>query len=357
MGANRSLQVVEQEAIDFLRVLRDEGFYDSEDAFQKRLDQVQGEIKAGSVKGVIRQDHSYANLAGTWTQTHKELEFGIRRAWRNARKCIMRSHCEELELCDLRGVTSSAEMVTEMVKGVFVAFNGGNVQPTVFVFPPRNVNARGPMIWNHQVLEFAGYETDGGTILGDPASVELTKAVIDLGWQPPEPRGRWDLLPLVAMAEGDRPAMIELPAELRKLVNIRHPKYTTEFETLDLKWVAFPALTRLGFDIGGVQYTAAPFIGWYVCSSTFSSSSELTMQRFMDAEIGVRDLADSFRYNVLPDIIDALGLAHDKYNGDIEVFEDLPEYEKLSMLVCWFGSVGAVTVSNSMVPSQGPKRS
>ena len=55
--------------------------------------------------------------------------------------------------------------------------------------------------------------------------------------------------------------------------------------------------------------------------------------RFMDAEIGVRDLADSFRYNVLPDIIDALGLARDKLHGDIEAFEDLPEYEKLSMLV------------------------
>ena len=56
----------------------------------------------------------------------------------------------------------------------------------------------------------------------------------------------------------------------------------------------------------------------------------------MDAEIGVRDLADSFRYNVLPNIIDALGFTRDKLHGDIEVFEDLPEYEKLSMLVCKF---------------------
>ena len=56
----------------------------------------------------------------------------------------------------------------------------------------------------------------------------------------------------------------------------------------------------------------------------------------MDAEIGVRDLADSFRYNVLPDIIDTLGLAREKLHGDIEVFEDLPEYEKLSMLVSGF---------------------
>ena len=272
MGDNRSLQVVEQEATDFLQILRDEGFYGREEVFQNRLDQVQGEIKASSVKGFIREDHSYANVAGAWTQTHQELEFGIRRAWRNARKCIMRSHCEELTLCDLRGVKSSVEMVTELVKGVSVAFNGGNVQPTVFVFPPRNVNSRGPMIWNHQILQFAGYKIDGGAVLGDPMSLEITNAMIDLGWRPPEPRSRWDILPLVAMAEGDCPAMIELPADLRRLVNIRHPKYSTEFESLDMQWVAFPALTRLGFDIGGVQYTAAPFIGWYVGSFTYSSS-------------------------------------------------------------------------------------
>ena len=268
MGENRSLQAVEQEATEFLHVLREEGFFKSEEAFKNRLDQVQAEVQAGSVKGVIRQDHLYANIAGVWTQTHQELEFGIRRAWRNSRKCIMRSHCEELKLCDLRAVKSSVDMVTELVKGVSVAFSGGNIQPTVFVFPPRNINSRGPMIWNSQVLQFAGYKLDEGTVLGDPMSVEITNAMIDLGWQPPEPRSRWDILPLVAMAEGDLPAMIELPADLRKLVNIRHPRYSTEFERLDLKWVAFPALTRLGFDIGGVQYTAAPFIGWYACSST-----------------------------------------------------------------------------------------
>ena len=277
MGENRSLQVVEREAVEFLRVLREEGFYDSQDAFQNRLYQVKREIETGSTEGVVRDELSSAKVGGTWTQTYQELEFGIRRAWRNARKCIMRSHCEELKLCDLRKVTSSVAMVSELVKGVRDAFNGGNIQPTVFVFPPRTVNARGPMIWNHQVLQFAGYEIEGGVSLGDPMSVNLTNAMIDLGWQPPEPKGRWDLLPLVAMAEGDRPAMIELPAELRKLVNIRHPKYTTEFENLDLKWVAFPALTRMGFDVGGVQYTATPFIGWYVYSSTYLSSLELTV--------------------------------------------------------------------------------
>ena len=57
------------------------------------------------------------------------------------------------------------------------------------------------------------------------------------------------------------------------------------------------------------------------------------MRRFMDAEIGVRNLADSFRYNVLPDIVAALGLADGKIGVIAESFEDLPEYERLSMLV------------------------
>ena len=58
----------------------------------------------------------------------------------------MRPHCEELRLCGLRGVTSSAEIFIDLVGGFSDAFKGGNVQPTVSVLSPRNVNARGPMI-------------------------------------------------------------------------------------------------------------------------------------------------------------------------------------------------------------------
>ena len=64
------------------------------------------------------------------------------------------------------------------------------------------------MIWNNQILDFVGYEMEDGTILGDPTNVDLTNAVvavIDLGWMPPQPRSRWDLLPVVTMAEGDKP--------------------------------------------------------------------------------------------------------------------------------------------------------
>ncbi|KAL8722935.1 MAG: hypothetical protein Q9181_007392, partial [Wetmoreana brouardii] len=315
IGENRAIEVVEKEAEGFLQELYREHFFVNEEAFTTRLHDILLEIRTSAHNGIIREGKQHGMIGGNWQQTPAELEFGIRRAWRNARKCIMRSHCEELKLCDLRNVTSSAEMASELVRHMCEAFNGGNVLPTVFLFPPRKMNTRGPMIWNHQFLEFAGYEMDDGSILGDPMSAELTKAIIGLGWQPPNPKSRWDLLPLVVMADNDVPAMIKIPPELGNLVEIRHPRFKDRFDSLDLKWVAFPALTRLGFDIGGVQYTAAPFIGW-----------------FMDAEIGVRDLADSFRYNVLPDVAKTLGLLDGKVEDGVESLDDLPEYERLSIL-------------------------
>ncbi len=155
---------------------------------------------------------------------------------------------------------------------------------------------------------------EDGSVVGDPLNTELTEAFVELGWNPPSQdcRTRWDLLPLVIMGENDEPAMFELPDHLKQLVQIRHPRYETEFGQLDLRWVQFPALSRMGFDIGGVQYTAAPFIGW-----------------FMDAEIGVRDLADTFRYNALPEVARALKL----YDQPERELDELPEYERLAALV------------------------
>lgn len=141
------------------------------------------------------------------------------------------------------------------------------------------------------------------------------------------------------MAAGDEPVITEIPPSLFPLVNIEHPKYSLAFQKLGLKWVAAPVLSRLGFDIGGVQYTAAPFIGW-----------------FMDAEIGVRNLADAQRYNCLPDLIMKLGWASSK-----DGFEDLPEFERLALLskaqtelnyaVYWSFSQANITISDTLSAS------
>lgn len=54
------------------------------------------------------------------------------------------------------------------------------------------------------------------------------------------------------------------------------------FAELDLRWYAVPAVSSMMFDCGGLQFTAAPFNGWY-----------------MSTEIGARDLCDVNRYNLL----------------------------------------------------------
>ena len=179
---NRSLEIVCQEAEGFLRDLYDEDFFQSEAQFEARLQEVHAEILYGATGSIARENRLPTRLGGNWTQTPGELEFGIRRAWRNARKCIARNHAEELKLCDLRSVTTSVGMANELLRNAVEAFNEGRIEPTAFVFPPRTINSRGPMIWNNQFLDFAGYNMDDGTVLGDPSNVDLTTAIMELEW-------------------------------------------------------------------------------------------------------------------------------------------------------------------------------
>ncbi|PYH90281.1 nitric-oxide synthase [Aspergillus ellipticus CBS 707.79] len=328
VGENRPLDIVREEASGFLWQLWQDDIY-TESQYNERRAQVTLEIERSAKEKIVwNQGIKRVGKTSSWTQTREELRYGLRLAWRNSRKCIMRSRYQELDLCDLRHIHTSVGMVTTLLDAVTKAFNRGQITPTVFVFPPKSVDGNGPMFWNQQVLNFAAvsspcfnpskpevtdstqYELDDGSILGDPSNVQLTKDIIDLGWAPPSPKGRWDLLPLVAMAEDDAPALVELPDHLRRLISIEHPDYPG-IGQLDLKWYQFPALSRLGFDIGGVQY--------------------------MDAEIGVRNLADTFRFDSLPDVAKAVGFNVDSYRkrpeyANIRVMEDLPDYEQLRWL-------------------------
>ena len=316
VGRDRPLAEVKQEAEEFLRECRAQGIIASDLNLESRLLAAFSDIAQSTIQTQVTDanGNTFEGLAGgTWLQTAAELEYGIRAAWRNSRRCIMRSEHEGLALADLRKETTSRSMAHAIVKGMLKALNNGRIQPTTFVFPPRSPTQRGPMIWNSQILSFAGYRQEDGSVLGDPASIDLTDAIIELGWKPPEERSRWDVLPLVTMAENDDPYILELPGELRDTVRITHPRYQEQFRELDLQWVKAPALSRLGFDIGGVQYTATPFVGW-----------------FMDAEIGSRDLGDESRYNVFPAVIKALKLSDDPDTP----FEDLAGYKQLAAVVC-----------------------
>ena len=55
------------------------------------------------------------------------------------------------------------------------------------------------------------------------------------------------------------------------------------FKELGLKWYAMPAVANMNMEVGGLEYTGAPFNGWY-----------------MGTEVGARDLCDVHRYNILP---------------------------------------------------------
>ena len=68
VGENRALSIVEQEAEHYLQNLHVEGFFDSEDAFQSRLEEVLGEIWDGAVEAVIREDNTRGMVGGNWTQ-------------------------------------------------------------------------------------------------------------------------------------------------------------------------------------------------------------------------------------------------------------------------------------------------
>ncbi|KAK2598199.1 hypothetical protein QQS21_005676 [Conoideocrella luteorostrata] len=310
VGEDRDLREVIFEAIDFISQLSRDGLIKDNEAMRQRVDQALEEIHQTSVKISVEDSKLPRVVGGNWTQTIEELEHGMRLSWKHARKCIMRSEYSSLRLYDLRHVKSSAEMGRVLLDKLTEAFNGGDIHPSVFVFPAREPNKPGPMIWNTQLLAFAGYTQPDGSVLGDPGNVSITESIISLGWQPPAIRTRWDLLPLVTMADGDEPYITQIPPNSFPLVSIRHPNYPLGFDKLGLRWVPAPALSRLGFDIGGVQYTATPFIGW-----------------FMDAEIGVRNLADSFRYDSLPAVSSALQLLEPGQS-----FDDLPQEERLLVL-------------------------
>lgn len=54
------------------------------------------------------------------------------------------------------------------------------------------------------------------------------------------------------------------------------------FRELGLKWYALPAVANMLLEVGGLEFPACPFNGWY-----------------MGTEIGVRDFCDTQRYNIL----------------------------------------------------------
>lgn len=219
---------------------------------------------------------------GEYKHTFEELKHGARMAWRNSNRCIGRLFWESLHVFDQRELTTIEEVKEALFNHIRFATNQGRIKPVISIFNEKQVR-----IWNHQLIRYAGYESEEGTI-GDPDSIHFTKICKKLGWK--GEGGSYDLLPLVIEMNGNPPEFFNLPNEIIIEVPLRHPEFDW-FEELHLKWYAVPIISSMALEIGGISYAAAPFNGWY-----------------MGTEIGARNLADEDRYNMLPAVGKRMGL-------------------------------------------------
>ncbi|REK77173.1 nitric oxide synthase oxygenase [Paenibacillus paeoniae] len=245
----------------------------SEPDIRQRLDEISSQV----------QQH------GHYTHTAEELTHGAKLAWRNSNRCIGRLFWDNLSVLDARHVETTDAMAETIWQHIDAATNGGKIRPFITVFPASNGHtAHSPRIWNHQLIRYAGYESNDGTIIGDPASVSFTRLCQELGWQ--GAGTSHDILPLVLSIGSSEKKWYAIPKELALEVPLAHPDFPT-FEELGLRWYAVPFVSDMLLEIGGIRYTAAPFNGWY-----------------MGTEIGARNLADKDRYNKLPEVARVMGL-------------------------------------------------
>lgn len=227
------------------------------------------------------------DINGFYEHTYEELEHGAKMAWRNSNRCIGRLFWNSLHVIDKRKLQTEEEIAGSLLHHIEYATNKGKIKPTITIFRQQKKPNKQVRIWNHQLLRYAGYETNYG-ILGDPASILFTKKCQELGWK--GNGTQFDILPLVLQTGEEEPKWFSIPKEIVLEVPIHHPELL-EFNDVGLKWYATPLISDMRLEIGGIHYTAAPFNGWY-----------------METEIGARNLADPNRYNMLPKVASIMGL-------------------------------------------------
>lgn len=195
---------------------------------------------------------------------------------------------------DRRHVTRSADVFRELCAHLRAATNNGRIRSTITVFAPDAPTGPRVRVVNDQLVRYAGYRHGDGQVLGDPRYVGFTDLVTSLGWRRPEPPSRFDVLPWLVETATEGRILYEVPPAEVLEVPLHHPTFPW-FAGLGLRWHALPAISHMRLRIGGVDYSAAPFNGFY-----------------MAAEIATRNLADPDRYNQLPVIADMLGLDVEK---------------------------------------------
>jgi len=262
------------------------------DAAHAFLEQFHAETNpAYPLRRRLRRVRAEIERTGTYVHTGAEVEFGAKVAWRNAARCIGRLYWHGLHVRDRRAVHTPSAVADECAAHLRACTRGGRIRSTITVFAPDRPGQPGPRIINDQLVRYAGHRTSSGAIRGDAGQVELTEHALALGWQPPEPPGRFDVLPLLISAGGAAPEVHELPRNAVLEVPLTHPEFAW-FADLRLRWHAVPAISNMPLSVGGITYPAAPFNGWY-----------------LGTEIGARNLADPERYDLLPVVAERMGIA------------------------------------------------
>ena len=251
--------------------------------------------EAGEARPRIDAVRAEIAETGTYAHTGEELAFGARVAWRNAARCIGRFYWRSLDVRDRRHVRAAGDVAAECVTHLRRSTRRGRIRSTITVFAPEAPGDPAPRVHNEQLVRYAGHRDADGAVVGDPRQVELTETAVALGWERPEPAGRFDVLPLVVTGGGEHaaagPAVFPVPADAVLEVALTHPDLPW-FADLGLRWHAVPAISNMRLDVGGVAYPAAPFNGWY-----------------MSTEIGARNLADGDRYDLLREVAEGMGLS------------------------------------------------
>jgi nitric-oxide synthase len=99
-----------------------------------------------------------------------------------------------------------------------------------------------------------------------------------------------------------------------------------------MRWYAVPILSDMVLRIGGVDFPAAPFNGWY-----------------MGTEIGSRDLGDTYRYNQLPTIAEKMGLDRTR---DSTLWKDRALVELNAAVLHSFSQAGVRIVDHHRASSE-----
>jgi nitric-oxide synthase len=245
---------------------------------------------AGPVRRRLAEVRTEIAETGTYRHSNDELCYGARVALRDSGWCTSGLPWRRLKVRDLRGIHKAPAVAAQCFEHLRLATNGCRIQPLVTVFAPNRPGAPGPRIWNTQLVGYAGHATGDGDVLGDARSVEFTKSVRAMGWQPPAAASAFDHLPLAVSAGHDEPRLFGIPPEVVHEVPLTHPDLPW-FADLGLRWPAVPVISNMRLRIGGVDYPAAPFNTWFV-----------------GTDIGTRSLADDSAYGLLYQVAGQLGL-------------------------------------------------